>query len=60
MLSCKMCSTFLFYLIQPQLILLVKGRALHATQWVNYRPVNTGDFCCDFRCDFLILMDGKE
>ena len=24
------------------------------------RPVYTGDFCCDFRCDFLLLEDGKE
>jgi hypothetical protein len=24
------------------------------------RPVYTGDFCCDFSCDFLLLEDMKE
>jgi hypothetical protein len=24
------------------------------------RPVYTGDFCCDFSCDFLLLEDVKE
>jgi hypothetical protein len=26
----------------------------------DLRPVYTGDFCCDFRCDFLLLGDVKE
>jgi hypothetical protein len=24
------------------------------------RPVYTGDFCCDFSCDFLLLEDVKK
>jgi hypothetical protein len=27
---------------------------------INTRPVYTGDFCCDFSCDFLLLEDVKE
>ena len=32
-----------------------------ARQWVSYlRLVYTCNICCDFRCDFLLLMDENE